>query len=77
MAKFCVNIGAHNDKTLEFFGYRFIRENDEFKVYQDKHLEDHIVAKARPLLYVEDVNDAAYLAANEVVALPDDIEDHC
>lgn len=72
MARFAVNIGNIPDDTLAFFGYTLIRENSEFKVYSDKYLEDHIVAKAKPLLYVEDVNDAAYMAASDVIAIPDE-----
>lgn len=73
MAKFCVDISAMDDASLAFYGYRLDDESEEFKVYKDKHYEDHIVSKARPLLYVEDVNDAVYLAAGIVIALPDDI----
>lgn len=74
MAKFAVNISRISDETLSFFGYELQEDNAEFKVYTDKYLESHIVEKARPLLYVEDINDAAYLAAKAVIALPDDLE---
>ena len=73
MAKFCVDISQSDDASLSFFGYRLEEESEEFKVYKDKHFEDHIVSKGRPLLYVEDVNDAVYMAAKAVIALPDDI----
>jgi hypothetical protein len=75
MARFCVDISHLTDEMLSFFGYDIRDENDEFKIYTDKSLEDHIVEKARPRLYVEDVNDAVYLAATNVVALPGDIDD--
>lgn len=75
MARFCIDISHLSDETLSFFGYDARDENDEFKIYTDKNLEDHIVDKSRPRLYVEDVNDAVYLSATNVVALPDDVED--
>lgn len=77
MATFCVDISQLDDRTLAFFGYRFVEENQEFKVYVDKFGEDHIVSKTRPRLYVEDVNDAAYMTAEHVIALPDDLGEHC
>lgn len=75
MARFCVDISSIPDETLAFFGYDLRDENDEFKIYVDKYLEDHIVEKAKPRLYVEDVNDAAYMASRSVTALPDDVAD--
>jgi hypothetical protein len=75
MAKFCVDISHLDDRTLGFFGYTLVDENDEFKIYQDKNREDHIVAKAHPRLYVEDVNDAVYMSSPSVVAIPDDLDD--
>ena len=50
MAKFCVDISQLDDASLSFFGYRLEEESEEFKVYKDKHFEDHIVSKGRPLL---------------------------
>jgi hypothetical protein len=74
MARFCVDISHLTDENLEFFGYQVVSENEEFKVYTDKNLEDHLVRKSSPLLYVEDINDAVYMSAISVVALPDDID---
>lgn len=73
MAKFCVDISDMDDASLAFYGYRLDEENEEFKVYKDKHYEDHIVSKTRPLLFVEDVNDAVYMASRTVIALPEDL----
>jgi hypothetical protein len=75
MARFAVNISDIPDETLSFFGYEFQEETDEFKIYIDKYREPHIVQKARPLLYVEDINDSVYLASSAVIALPDDLGD--
>jgi|GEM_PF-5488652 len=75
MARFAVNISGIPDETLSFFGYDFQEENDEFKIYIDKYLEAHIVKKAHPFLYVEDINDSVYLASRAVIALPDDLGD--
>lgn len=76
MARFCVDISHLDDRVLGFFGYELVEENEEFKIYEDKEGSDHIVDKARPRLYVEDVNDAVYMSATSVVALPD-IVDGC
>jgi len=73
MPKFCVDISDIDDARLEFFGYRLEEESEEFKIYRDIYNDYHIVSKSRPLLFVEDVNDATYLAATFVIALPDDI----
>ena len=70
MAVFCCDITGIDDKTLEFFGYFLDEENEEFKVYRDKFGDAHIVAKDRPRLYVEDVNDAVYVASKRVIVLP-------
>ena len=75
MARFCVDISGLSDETLAIFGYDLRDQNEEFKIYTDKYLEDHIVDKVKPRLYVEDVNDAVYMAAHSVTALPDDIGD--
>ena len=73
MAKFCVDISGMDDASLAFYGYRLDEQNEEFKVYKDKHYDDHIVSRARPPLFVEDVNGAVYMAARVVIALPDDL----
>ncbi len=75
MARFAVNISGISDETLSFFGYELQDENDVFKIYCDKYLEDHIVKKELPFLYVEDINDATFLASKAVIALPDDLDD--
>jgi hypothetical protein len=70
MDRYCVNIDGISDEILAFFGYRLVDENEEFKFYQDKYAEDHIVEKAHPLLYVEDINDALSLNSN-IIRLPE------
>jgi hypothetical protein len=71
MASYCVNIKGISDEILEQFGYRLIDENDEFKRYEDKYMEPHLVEKAWPLLYVEDMNDHRQLSDLRVVELPE------
>ena len=71
MATFCCDISGIDDRVLEFFGYQLEDENEEFKIYRDKFGDPHIVSKLAPRLYVEDVNDAVYVAAKRVIALPD------
>ena len=58
---YAVNISGISDEILEFLGYSKVRENNEFVVYQDKYLEDYIVDKEKPYLFVEDLNDALIL----------------
>lgn len=74
MGSFAVNISNIPDKVLSFMGYEMVEENDdEFKIYRDKYREDHIVFKSRPLLFVEDPNDAVFLASDRAIALGRDI----
>lgn len=74
MARFAVNISHLDDKLLAFLGFDVVDENDEFKVIVDKYKEHHIVQKSRPLLYVDDVNDAIFMSAEDVTAIPDNID---
>jgi len=55
---------------LEFFGFVLVDEDDEFCIYLCKG-EKHIVEKANPFLYVEDINDANYLRSREKIAVPE------
>jgi heme oxygenase len=73
MGRFAVNVSELDDRTLSFYGFELIDENEEFKVYTDKNLESHIVAKNLPYLFVEDMNDAATMPTSEVIAIPDDV----
>jgi hypothetical protein len=70
MTQYCVDISGIGDDILDFLGYHLADETDQFKVYRDKYAEDHIVFKARPLLYVEDANDALVLRSKRVINLP-------
>jgi hypothetical protein len=55
---FAVDISGVPDSILEFAGYYAVEENDEFKVYRDKFMQDHVVQKARPYLYVDELDQA-------------------
>lgn len=59
---FYVRIDGISDEDLEFFGYVLVEENDNFKFYRDYRLEEYVVHKANPHLFVDDVNDAVALA---------------
>jgi hypothetical protein len=69
---FAVEISGIDDRLLAFAGYNFVEENEEFKVYRDKFMEDHIVRKSDSLLYVNEIDEAQTLSMGRVVSLPDD-----
>lgn len=56
---FYVRLNGVSDGDLEFLGYVLAGEDTQFKVYIDRQGEQHIVDKANPVLYVEDINDAS------------------
>jgi len=63
---FFVNISHIGDiNQLVFFGYHIINETDDFWLFQCFDGEEQIVQKARPLLLVNDVNDANAIGAFE------------
>jgi hypothetical protein len=68
---FAVDISGVPDSILEFAGYYAVEENDEFKVYRDKFMQDHVVQKARPYLYVDELDEAQTLAPGRIVVLGD------
>jgi hypothetical protein len=67
---FAVEITGVTDKQLEFIGLYLVEENEEFKVYRDKYMEDHIVDKADGLLYVDELDEAQAIGgADRIVTL--------
>jgi hypothetical protein len=66
---FAVEISGIPDGLLEFVGYVLVEENEEFKVYRDKYMEDHIVRKSDSLLYVDELDEAQALSAGRIVRL--------
>jgi len=66
---FAVEISNVSDKELEFVGYSLVEENEEFKVYRDKYSEDYVVRKAKPYLFVNELDEAQSLGADRVVTL--------
>ena len=69
MESFCVDITGISDVILAFLGYQLIDENEEYKTYRDKYAENHLVEKALPRLYVDDLNDALSLKGNIIVRI--------
>jgi len=71
----CGRVSDVDDKTLAFFGFHLVEQNEEFKVHRDKFLEDHVVLISKPMLYVlyvEDFNDAKCIAAGNIIGLGHD-----
>ncbi|MAO93810.1 MAG: hypothetical protein CMM78_04805 [Rhodospirillaceae bacterium] len=72
---FFVGIGGVADSTLAFLGYTLVTENEEFKKYHDYQGEIHVVLKSKPMLKVDDMNDAMQLqqhaSGSNVVRIPD------
>jgi hypothetical protein len=66
---FAVETTGVSDKDLEFIGYYLIEQNDEFKIYRNKYMEDHIVKKSDSLLYVDELDEAQCLGAGRIVQL--------
>ena len=56
-----VDISEVPEDTLEFLGYYCLAQNEEFKFYRDVYGDEHVVEKAHPFIYMEDVNDAAII----------------
>jgi hypothetical protein len=68
---FAVNIDGIDDQVLEFAGYTFVRENEEFKVYTNKFMEDYIVRKSDYLLYVDELEEAQVISRGRIINLGD------
>jgi len=60
MERFYVDITGVSQDRLDFLGYFVIYEDDEFKILSNKG-DLYIIDKARPRLFVDDVNDANLL----------------
>ena len=60
MPRYYVDITGISQDFLDFLGYVVVYEEEEFKVLSHKG-EIHAIDKAKPRLYVDDVNDAALL----------------
>ena len=70
MARFYVALDDISDEQLAFLGYTLIKDSEKFKIYNDYSGDNHIVYKANPFIYVDDVNDALYLNASVVINAP-------
>ena len=68
---FAVDISGVDDRLLEFAGYSFVRENDEFKIYTNKFMEDYIVRKSNYLLYVDELDEAQTISRSRIINLGD------
>jgi hypothetical protein len=68
---FAVDIRGIGDELLEFAGYIFVRENEEFKIYANKYMEDYIVRKSDFLLYVDELEEAQTISRGRIVNLGD------
>ena len=68
---FAVNIDGIDDRILDFAGYHFVDENEEFKVYRDKYMQDHIVRKSDSFLYVDELDEAQAISVSRIVTLDD------
>jgi hypothetical protein len=66
---FAVDITGVDDRVLEFAGYSFVEENDEFKVYRNKYMEDYIVRKTDSLLYVDELDEAQTISQGRITNL--------
>jgi|HubBroStandDraft_4_1064222.scaffolds.fasta_scaffold07058_6 hypothetical protein len=66
---FAVDISGVDDQLLEFAGYTFVRENDEFKIYTNKYMEDYIVRKLDNLLYVDELDEAQTISRGRIINL--------
>lgn len=58
--RFYVDITGIRQEFLDFLGYPCIFEDDEFKILVNKG-STYIIDKAKPRLFVDDVNDATLL----------------
>ncbi|WP_027163073.1 hypothetical protein [Mesorhizobium sp. WSM1293] len=73
MSGFFVSINHLSDAQLEFYGWYFVRENSEFKIYGRPYDgEEQIVSKDSPFLLVDDYNDAIYMKAGTIIEVPAD-----
>ena len=70
MSRFYVSLDDISDDKLSFLGYSLIREDGEFKLYQDYKGDEYLIRKEDPFIYVDDVNDALYLNASIVANFP-------
>jgi hypothetical protein len=66
---FAIDIQGIDDRILQFAGYYFVEENEEFKVYRDKYMEDHIVRKTDSLLYVDELDEAQTISQGRITRL--------
>ncbi|MEJ1937751.1 hypothetical protein WDZ92_46760, partial [Nostoc sp. NIES-2111] len=71
MGGYYVSIRNVTERDLEFLGYRKIKENDEFILYEDLEGEEHVVCRAEPFMFVKDVNDVLALRSNTIITAPD------
>jgi hypothetical protein len=68
---FAVEISGIDDGVLAFAGYFLVERNDEFKVYRDKYMQDHIVRISKPFLYVDELDEAQTISQGRVVTIHD------
>jgi hypothetical protein len=68
---FAVEISGIDDRLLAFAGYFLVEENTEFKVYRDKYMQDHIVRKSKPYLFVDELDEAQTISQGRVITIPD------
>lgn len=72
MPRWSVSVSHLTQEQLAFLGYRLIKENEAFCVYEDYMGDDHIVQKANPYMVVEDFNDALAINSTTVMNVPDE-----
>lgn len=64
--RYAVRISHLSRDELAVFGYYYLGEDEEFTVYVNGGGYDGqtiVVEKANPLLFVDDINDAAHMRA--------------
>jgi hypothetical protein len=78
MAKFYVDITGVSQDYLDFLGYFVVYEDEEFK-WLDHKGDVQIIDKARPRLFVDDMNDAMLLsgpfASRDRIPFPPEADD--
>ena len=54
-------------ETLTFFGYERVYVDEEFWVYEDADGHTSVVARDRPYLWIEDINDAIQMGTRAII----------
>ena len=73
MTRYYVSLRGIPEDDLAFFGIQIVFQTETHALLADHRGDEHVIEKASPHIYVEDVNDAEYLRewVNEIVVIPD------